>query len=185
MLLLIFLLCKAHAGWALPGIDAAIRLIQQPIVNDGHVKDIILTGIVNQWEDQAYKLHILRQRIGHAWEWVFTDFGFERHSCGVDLVHHQQKLALEIKNGCQVSSTVKQATLKALRDFKERHPTYRVIFGCINYRNMERGKTMQRGRVVIMKGTSFLDYILGSRKGPIITRLKHAARDFVRANSQS
>ena len=182
MLVLIFLLCNAHAGWALPGINAAIRLIQQPIINDGHVKDVILTGIVNRWEDHAYKLHILRQRIGHAWEWVFTDFGFERHSCGVDLVHHRNKIALEIKNSCQVSSTVKQGTLKALREFKDRHPTYRVIFGCINYRNIERGKSSQRGRVVIMKGTSVLDYVLGTRKEPIIERLQQAARAFVRQN---
>ena len=177
------LFCIAHARLPTPGLDAALRLINQPLSNDGHVKDIILTGVVNRWESHAYKLHILRQRIGHAWEWLVTDFGYERHSCGIDLVNHRQRIAIEIKNSCQVSSTVKQATFKALRDFKLRHPNYRVIFACINYRNLDRGKTSHRGPIVIMKGTSFLDYMLGTRKNDIIERLQTAARSFVTENT--
>ena len=183
MFLLMIICCIAQAQLPTPGLDAAIRLIKQPLANDGHVKDIILTGVVNQWESHAYKLHILRQRIGHAWEWLMTDYGYERHSCGIDLVNHRQRVAIEIKNSCQVSSTVKHATYKALRDFKSRRPNYRVIFGCINYRNLDRGKTFQRGTIIIMKGTSFLDYLLGTQKDDIINRFQTAARTFVRENS--
>ena len=185
MLVLIFLLCSVNAGWALPGLDAAVRLIQEPVPNDGHVKDVILTGIVDTWEMNAYKLQILRQRMGYAWELVLTDFGFERHSSGIDLIHRRKRIAIELKNSCRISSAAKRNAYRLLNEFKERHPSYRVILACINYRNLNQGGTTLHRGVQYMKGKSFLSYILKTRQTAIILKLKAAARAFVRANSQS
>ena len=163
-----------------PGLESAVRLIKGPVPNNGHVKGVILTGIVNEWEANAYKLQILRQRIGYAWELVITDFGYERPSTGVDLINRRRRIAIELKNSCRISSSAKRNAYRVLRDFKRRHPAYRVILACINYRNLNRGgSTLHRG-VHYMKGRSFLTYILQSRKTAIIQRLKTAARAFVR-----
>ena len=168
---------------ATPGLDAALRLIQEPVPHDGHVRDVILTGIVNQWEAHAYKLQILRQRIGYAWELVFTDFGYERHPAGVDLINRRRRIAIELKNSCRVSSVAKRNAFKMLTEFRRTHPAYTVIFACINYRNLNEGGTTRHGVVQYMKGRSFLTYILGSRKNLIIRRMKTAAQNFVNRNS--
>ena len=183
LLIALLSIASATAETATPGLDAAVRLIQAPVSNDGHVKDVILTGIVNQWESHAYKLQILRQRIGFAWELVLTDFGFERHPAGIDLINRRQRIAIELKNSCRVSSVAKRNAFKMLTEFRRQHPNYRVIFACINYRNRNQGGTTRHGVVRYMKGRSFLTFVLKTRKDQIVRRLKTAARTFVRQNS--
>ena len=181
----LILLCLFSTAWsATPGLDAAVRLIREPVPNDGHVKDVIQTGIVDAWETNAYKLQILRQRMGYAWELVLTDLGFERHASGIDLIHRRKRMAIELKNSCRISSTAKRNEFRLLNEFKERHPSYRVILACINYRNLNQGGTTLHRGVQYMKGKSFLSYILKTRQTAIILKLKAAALDFVRDNTQ-
>ena len=189
LLLLLQLCCFSSGAFAIPharipsqGLDEAVRLIKRPLHNIPSIKDVILTGVADRWESQAYKLQILRQRIGYAWELVLTDFGFQRHSTGVDLIHPRRRLAIELKNSCRISSSVKRSIRKLLKDFKRTHPTYTVIFGCINYRNLATGGTSVRGGITYMKGTSLLQHFLQSRKAVIVRRLKGAAREFMRHN---
>ena len=182
MLFLILLLSIACAHGATPGLDAALRLIQEPVPHDGHVRDVILTGIVNEWEEHAYKLQILRQRIGYAWELVFTDFGFERHPAGVDLINRRRRIAIEVKNSCRVSSVAKRNAFRMLTEFRRTHPNYTVIFACINYRNLNEGGTTRHGVVQYMKGRSFLTFMLRRRKDVVVSRMKAAARTFVKQN---
>ena len=131
---------------------------------------------------KAYKLHILRQRIGYAWELVLTDFGYERHNSGVDLINRQQKVAIELKNSCRISSAAKRNAFVLLNDFKRTHPTYAIVLACINNRNLNHGATTLHRGVQFMKGKAFLTAILKTRMMPIKQRLKAAARAYVRAN---
>ena len=191
-IMFVFLLlfcCLSSSAFATPsvripsqGLDEAVRLIKAPLGNIPPIKDVILTGIADRWENQAYRLQILRQRIGYAWELVLTDFGFQRHPSGVDLIHPRRRLAIELKNSCRISSSTKRSIRKMLKAFKRTHPTYTVILGCINYRNLSIGGTSVRGGITYMKGTSLLQYLLQSRKAVIVRRLKGAAREFMRNN---
>lgn len=183
------LLCSLSCALATPsvrvpshGLQAAVNLIKAPLDNVPPIKDIILSGVADRWENQAYKLQVLRQRIGYAWELVMTDFGFQRYPTGVDLIHPRRKLAIELKNSCRISSASKRAARKMLLAFKRIHPTYTVILGCINYKNLAVGGTSMRGQVTYLKGRYFLQYLLQHRKDVIIRRLKEAAREFVRSN---
>ena len=179
------LLCCLSSAFATPtthGLDEAVRLIKAPLGNIPTIKDVILSGIADRWENQAYKLQILRQRVGYAWELALTDFGFQRYPTGVDLIHPQRKVAIELKNSCRISSGVKRSVRKMLKAFKRTHPGYTVILGCINLRNMSMGGMSIRGGITYLKGTSLLEYLLRSRKAAVIRRLKQAAREFVRDN---
>ena len=185
-MIVILLLCCLSSALAvrLPyhGLDEAVTLIKAPMNNVPMIKDVILSGVADRWESQAYKLQILRQRIGHAWELVMTDFGFQRYPAGVDLIHPRRKIAIELKNSCRISSSAKRSARRILLQFKRTHPTYQVILGCINYRNLAMGGMSMRRGVTYMKGKYFLNYLLQSRKAVIIRRLKEAAREFVRNN---
>ena len=164
------------------GLDEAVRLINAPIGNIPTIKDVILSGVADRWENQAYKLQILRQRVGYAWELALTDFGFQRYPTGIDLIHPRRKLAIELKNSCRISSSVKRSVRKMLKAFKRTHPTYTVILGCINYRNLSLGGMTIQGGVTYLKGTTLLQYLLRNRKAAVIRRLRQAAQEFVRNN---
>ena len=58
------------------GLQRAKELIQQPLGSHRQIKDVILSGIVDKLEENAYKLQILHIRVDQAWKWVFTDYGF-------------------------------------------------------------------------------------------------------------
>ena len=60
------------------GLQRAEELIKQPISLHKQTNDVVLSGLTDQIEEAAYKLQILRIRIGHAWELVFTDYGFTK-----------------------------------------------------------------------------------------------------------
>ena len=114
------------------GLQRAEELIKQPISLHKQTNDVILSGLTDQIEEAAYKLQILRIRIGHAWELVFTDYGFIKQPSGIDLINHRRKIAIELKNGYCINSIVKREVLRQLREFKAQRPRYTVILGFIN-----------------------------------------------------
>ena len=134
MLLVSFILCLFVHGLCAgaSGLRRAKELIQQPISNHRRTSDIILSGITDRLEQNAYKLQILRMRLGQAWELVFTDYGFSKQPSGIDLINSRRRVAIELKNGYRINSIVRREDLRRLRDFKVRHPRYTVILGFIN-----------------------------------------------------
>jgi len=166
------------------GLDDAVRLIKSPIHATRPIEDVILSGIADPWQNHAYKLQILRQRMGHAWEMVLTDYGFKRSPVGgIDLINPVRRIAMELKNSCRVSSSIKRDIFHILADFKRRRPRYQVIFGCINYRNMKEGGTSILRGVHYVKGQSLLTKFLGRQKVPTVNRLKAAVRYVMRHNA--
>ena len=105
--------------------------LNQPIGSHRQIKDVILSGIVDKLEENAYKLQILRMRVGQAWEWVFTDYDFIKQPSGINLINHRRKIAIELKNGYRINLIVRCKDLHRLQAFKSQHPRYTVIQGFI------------------------------------------------------
>ena len=153
-------------------------LIKKPISLNRRTNDVLLSGLVSPLEDSAYKLQVLRMRIGLAWELVFTDYGFVRQTSGIDLINHRRKIAIELKNGYRINSMVKREDFRRLRAFKARHPRYTVILGIINDKTLE-GKVRIKEGVHVMTGKRFLRYIFKGEQDHIIQYLRRAVRSFL------
>ena len=78
------------------GLQRASALIKEPLNAHKQTNDIVLSGITDTLEEATYKLQVLRMRFGHAWEWVFTDYGFTKQPSGIDLINHRRKIAIEL-----------------------------------------------------------------------------------------
>ena len=118
-------------------------------------------------EESAYKLQVIRMRLGHAWEWVFTDYGFRKLPSGIHLINHRRKIVIELKNGYQINSIVRREDFRRLQEFKSSHPRYTVILGFINDKNPE-GKSRIRNGIHIMSGKRFLQHIFKGNQDKII-----------------
>ena len=153
-------------------------LIKNPISLNRQTNDVLLSGLVYPLEDSAYKLQVLRMRIGLAWELVFTDYGFVKQTSGIDLINHRRRIAIELKNGYQINSMVKREDFRRLRTFKARHPRYTVILGIINDKTLE-GKVRLKEGVHVMSGRRFLRYIFKGEQDHIIQYLRRAVQSFL------
>ena len=160
------------------GLQRAGALIKKPISLNRQTNDVLLSGLVYPLEDSAYKLQVLRMRIGLAWELVFTDYGFVRQTSGIDLINHRRRIAIELKNGYRINSMVKREDFRRLRTFKARHPRYTVILGIINDKTLE-GKVRLKEGVHVMSGRRLLRYIFKGEQDHIIQYLRRAVRSFL------
>ena len=172
-----------RTGLSGPGLETAVDLLSQPFKPYTPTRDVVLSGNVGQWEAAAYKLNSLRTRLGIAWEFVFTDYGFERLPRGIDLINRRRKIGLELKNGWVINSMVKRVDHLLLKKFKREHPDYTVIFGHVNYKN-EIGKFTIKEGVNYMYGNKFLRYIFQGKQDEIIKVLRRAVPRHVHGNAQ-
>lgn len=175
-LILLSIVTACRAG---RGLMEAKRLIEAPVPSFERTTDRLLQNNINQWDEKAYKLHVLRTRIGHAWESAFTDIGFSKHDSGIDLIHPQRRLAIELKNGYKLNSVIKRNNIRMLKKFKREHPTYTVILGCINYKNRA-GKVTVRDGVRFMYGDMLLRFIFAGDVNRITNSLRQSVRRYVR-----
>ena len=157
------------------GLQRAGALIKEPLNSHKKTSDVVLTGITGTLEEAAYKLQVLRMRVGNAWELVFTDYGFTKQPSGIDLINHRRKIAVELKNGYRINSIVRREDFRRLKEFKRQHPRYIVILGFINDKTAE-GKYRVRDGVHVMSGKRFLQYIFKGDEGKIIRYLRRAVR---------
>ena len=158
-----------HLASCDPGLQRAGELIREPFSPHMKSTDIVLTGLINRLEQAAYKLQVIRMRLGHAWEWVFTDYGFIKHSSG----NPRRRIVIELKNSYRINSIVRREDLHRLKLFKARHPRYTAILGIINDKTLE-GHDRIKNRVRIMSGMKFLRYIFKGNEGRIIRYLRRA-----------
>ena len=172
---MLILLMLINLGSCEPGLDRAGELIREPFSPHMTSTDIVLTGLINRLEQASYKLQVLRMRLGHAWEWVFTDFGFIKHSSGIDLINPRRRIVIELKNSYRINSIVRREDLHRLKLFKARHPRYTAILGIINDKTLE-GHDRIKNRVRIISGMKFLRYIFKGDEDRIIRSLRRAVR---------
>ena len=164
-----FVFCKTVV--ATSGIDSAVRLLSSPIKDTTPTNDRVLKDIVRAWEDNAYKLQVIRVRLGRAWELVGEDYGFQRGD-HIDLINHQRKVAIELKNHKDISSITRRRNHGILKRYKQDHPDYRVVFGFINGNGHDRLKD----GVEYLYGESVLQLVYGPSYPRLIRRLRQAVR---------
>jgi hypothetical protein len=181
-----------------PGMAKAIAILRAPIKPYVPTRDVILHGVLSPSIEKNYhKMHALSMRLGHAWEWVLTDYGYEkltdtRHIIEIknqsgamdsremvqlptpDLVNHRKKIILELKNGYHVNYIVQKQNILALKNYVRGHPGYKPIMGFINYKN-DAGKVQHKDGVELMYGNRFLNFVFRPReKTMIINKLRNA-----------
>ena len=178
MLFTLGVLLARHLASCEPGLERAGELIKEPFSPHMKSTDIVLSGLINDIEEAAYRLQIIRMRLGYAWEWVFTDYGFIKHSSGIDLINPRRRIVVELKNSYRINSIVRREDLHRLKVFKARHPRYTVILGIINDRTLE-GHDRVKDQVRIMSGRKFLRYIFKGDEGRIIRYLRRAVRSVI------
>jgi len=171
MLIILLLLTIVNYSFAFGGFQRATDILTAPYKEFTPTTDIILRGNVIRCEETSYRLHMLRMRIGYAWEEIFTDYGFRRNPRGVDLINPRRKIAIELKNGYKINSIVKRANHRALKQFKRQYPDYTVIYGFINYKN-DVGKSSIKEGIHYMYGNVFLNYIFRVRKNLVVNRFR-------------
>lgn len=179
---LILILFFINSSQQLTGLQKAVRLIQRRRINFEHTNDILLKNKIIPHERTCYNIQRLKQVIGIAWEFVLTDFGFNRTSmcprggCDYDLINRRTKTVMELKNNYLTDSgKSKKYTIEKLKAFKRRNPTYTVIYASINYKN-NIGKQKIKDGVLYLYGNLFLNRYLGSRKNYILTTLRNSIR---------
>src|SRR5277367_2762852 len=124
-----------------PGKQKAIDYLRRPLPPTKPITDIILRGMFDNLQENAYKLNRIRSRLGNAFEFVFTDFGFELVNNIIDLINHNRSIAIELKNSWSTdNSRSKTYTILQLQQFKRNNPQYEVIYGAINYKTQVPGK---------------------------------------------
>lgn len=152
----------------------AVALLSEPIPRVGYTQDVVLKDIVTPWEANAYKLQLIRVRLGHAWELAALDYGFVRadQGDGIDLVHHTRKVAIEIKNSGDISSSERHVKMAHLKRFKRRHPTYSVIFAFIN----GPGANKEREGIRFIYRDAARVMLFGVHKERVVAQLRQAVR---------
>ncbi len=153
------------------GLAQAVTYLRQPIPRMRETNDIILSGISTPWEENAYKLQVIRVRLGIAWELATTDFGFQQMH-PIDIVNHHRKIAIELKNNKRISSTEKRVKHADLLAFKRRHRDYTVIFGFIN----GGGHDTVKDGIQYMHGQRLLQLMFGRSKNRVIRQFREAVR---------
>ena len=125
MLLWLCLLNLNQTRLEKPGMRKALEILRAPIPEFTPTRDVVLHGVLSQnVEKNAQKMNTLRNRLGHAWEWVLTDYGYKKLNQGAaaaaalptpDLVNQRAKIILELKNGYKVNSIVEKQDILALK----------------------------------------------------------------------
>jgi len=163
----------------LTGLQKAIKLIQSRKLNFHHTNDLLLKNKIIAHERKCYDIQRLKQVIGIAWEFVFTDFGFSRikicsrGGCAYDLINRRTKTIIELKNNYLTDSgKAKKYTMLTLEKYKRNNPNFTVIYASINYKD-NIGKEKIKNGVLHFYGTKFLNRYLGIRKNYIITTLRN------------
>jgi hypothetical protein len=169
---LILSVCFFTSSYAVDaGLRRAVDYIKQPIREPRGTNDIILRGIVTPWESSAYKLQVLRVRLGLCWEYIAEDYGFSITN-PLDIINNRRKILAEIKNSRQISSTERRAKHRLLKTFKRNHPDYTAVFGFVN----GGGGDIVKDGICYMYGDSFLNFIFGRNRLRIIRTLRSAVQ---------
>src|SRR5438552_1944850 len=161
-----------------PGMTRAIDYLRRPLPSTKSIQDVILRGKFDNLQDHAYKLNRIRSRLGIAWEYVFTDFGFEIVHNVIDVINRNRSIAIELKNSWRTdNANSKKCIMDKLKIFKRNNPDFTVIYGAINYKPQVPGKDIMKDNIRIMYGDVFLNYIFEARKDYIINTLRTAFPD--------
>src|SRR5271156_7013940 len=115
-----------------------IRLKVRTLINETFNKDAVcqspndnLLNSVSMDIISAYhKMVIIRTRIGFLWEHIFCLFGYNKLRKGADIINHDKKVIIELKNttSSDNKSSRIENTRKLIQSIK---PGYELIYGIV------------------------------------------------------
>ena len=88
-----------------PGMQRAIDYLRRPLPPTRPIIDIILSGKFDNLQRDAFRLNRIRSRLGKAWEFVLTDFGFTLVNNVIDLINQNRSIAIELKNSWRTDNS--------------------------------------------------------------------------------
>src|SRR5271163_3806776 len=99
-----------------------------------HTNDILLQSASTLLFENYYKVCCIRTKIGYFWERIFCLFGYNKLQKGADLINHQLKIIMKLKNADTTdnSSSIKENVRKLIRGVI---PDYTLVYGMINSSN--------------------------------------------------
>jgi len=158
-----------------PGMQRALDYLRRPLPPTQPIQDVILRGKFDNLQANAFRLNRIRSRLGRAWEFVFTDFGFNLVNNVIDVINPNRLIALELKNSWRTdNANSKKCVFDKLKTYKRNNPNYTVVYGAINYKPQIPGKHEIKENIHFMYGDVFLNYIFGMRKDNVINTLRTA-----------
>lgn len=156
------------------------------------IKNITPTyDILDTEKTKENKLISLKEKqrqmiIGNLWQELLGDYngntnlGTGKHSSGLDIISHNKKYAIELKNRTNTdNSSSKKANLDKLAKFKMENPEFRCIYANINEDTENKTligshKVFQYDGVELEKytGRPFIEFILGDDTDIVINFVK-------------
>jgi len=153
-----------------------IRLKVRTLINDTFNKDavcqspndILLNSVSMDIISAYHKMVIIRTRIGFLWEHIFCLFGYNKLRKGADIINHDKKVIIELKN--KTSSDNKSSrienTSKLIRSIK---PGYKLIYGIVNDNKSKDQDLDHEGTSYrLLTGALLLQFIIGDQWKDII-----------------
>ena len=90
-------------------------------------------------------------------------------SSGIDLINHENKIAIELKNNWKSDNiSSKKYNFHHLCKFKQEHPNFEVIYGCVN--DIRSKDYVNKDGVRVLTSDSFLNYIFGENDKDFIIK---------------
>ncbi len=116
-------------------------------------------------------------RIGYLWEEIFMLYGYEKIT-KLDLIHREKKIAIELKNNWTSDNfSGKKFKFSCLKQYKQEHPDYEVIYGCIN--DIQSRDYINKDDVRVLTSDNLLNYIFGKDKDYIIETLRKLIKEYL------
>jgi len=146
-------------------------------------EDILLESLNTSIIKTSYLYNILPQRIGKAWEKAATFYGWKQQATKVDLIHEQQKIAVELKTSTHSdSSAARRRKYDMLVEFKRKHPDYQVVYAVIND-NTAKDKMVHDGQVRYVSWTHALTLLYGAEYNKVINVMEQVVEEYLKVSN--
>ena len=147
--------------------------------------DLILQNLPQSVVDTCYKCKLVQQRIGLAWEAAPVFFGWDRGENGIDLINHETKQVVEVKNNAQTdNSSSRPRNYDELLEYTSAHPGYSAVYVIIND-NTDKDVMKYDNRIRYVSGIHAMRVSFGEDSQIVIRILKRLVTEFLTTSNLS
>lgn len=149
-------------------VPAIINFITRPIPAFHRRNDFIMGQCEENLLRIVYSMHTVFSRVGLAYEAYFQLHDFvPAHEDHIDLINNDRRIAMEVKASNESDSgCAKAAKMAHLAAYKQAHPNFEVIYGCVNEKKSpddagtDKMVVVNGQQIRVMTGVRFMNYIL-------------------------
>jgi hypothetical protein len=142
--------------------------LSQPYKQYEGSNDILFSNFNYNILESAYKLKILQMRIGIIWEKIFCLFNYQKINYGADLVNHEKRVVMELKNSFNTdNASSRTQNIKKLiqcnNDYLNNE--YLLVYGIINDKNSMGKYEVQYHhgyRILFLSGSYLFHFVFGN-----------------------